>query len=166
MHYLIHFVTLLLLQPAPLYIVSPDFEDGGSIPRHCTCDGMNAYPTLIVHGIPEGARSLTLVVQDAKSPLAPQWLAWNIPPIETLDEHTLLDLKNIGTMEGPYQGPCPENESVQTYAFHVYALDTLLSLPANVARVQLDEAMHDHILAKGMLQGNYSRSMVRGKKNK
>ena len=161
MHYLILLVTLLL-QPAPLYIVSPDFEDGGSIPARYTCDGMNSNPTLIVHGIPEGTQSLTLIIEDTETPLEPQWLVWNIPPIETLDEHTLLAINESTKMNSAYGGLCPANQSLHTYAFRVYALDTLLTLRPDVSRMELEKAMQNHIMATGKLQGNYSRSVVMG----
>ena len=162
MVYLILLITQLL-QPAPLYVVSPDFEDGGSIPAHCTCDGSNNHPTLIVHGIPEAAKSLTLIVDDAGSSAAPVWLVWNIPPEETLDELTLVGEKE-GEIRRAYRGLCPESGMVQTYAFKVYALDTLLKLPQNAGRVELEKAMQNHIVAKGELRGNYSRSVVTGRR--
>lgn len=151
-----------LLQPAPLYVVSPDFEDGGSIPVHCTCDGANNQPTLIVHGIPEAAKSLTLIVDGAQSS-ASEWLVWNIPPEETLDELTLVGGKEA-EIKRTYRGLCPESGVVQSYAFKVYALDTLLELPDNAGRVELEKAMESHILASGELRGNYSRSMVTGRR--
>ena len=152
-----------LLQPAPLYVVSPDFEDGGSIPAHCTCDGANNQPTLIVHGIPGAAKSLTLIVDGAESSVESEWLVWNIPPEETLDELTLVGKKDA-EIRRTYRGLCPESGVVQSYAFKVYALDTLLELPDNAGRVELEKAMESHILASGELRGNYSRSVVTGRR--
>lgn len=156
-------IIVQLLQPAPLYVVSPDFEHGGSIPAHCTCDGLNAHPTLIVHGIPEAVKSLALIVEDLSD--EPAWLVWNIPPTETLDK-IALDGGQRGVSTSAYRGPCPESEVVQTYTFKVYALDTLLQLRGNVGRIELEEAMRSHILATGELQGNYSRTVVRGNNGK
>ena len=160
------FLVTLLLQPAPLYIVSPDFEDGGTIPTHCTCDGRNTNPTLIVHGIPKGTRSLALIVEDTDSPLDAQWLAWNIPPVETLDGETFLDITGNVRTAGNYRGPCPESGAVQRYAFNIYALDTLLTLPSNTGRIALEKTMDAHILAAGKLQGTYSRSVVVGNRKR
>src|SRR4051812_41583353 len=69
-----------------LSITSPDFQNGGAIPAVHTCDGANTSPALTWTGIPDGARSLVLIVDDpdAPDPAAPQrtwvhWLLYNIP---------------------------------------------------------------------------------------
>ena len=47
-----------------LTISSPAFENGGEIPRRYTCDGEDISPELRLGGIPQGAKSLVLIVDD------------------------------------------------------------------------------------------------------
>ncbi|HHH13049.1 MAG TPA: YbhB/YbcL family Raf kinase inhibitor-like protein, partial [Thiolapillus brandeum] len=67
-------------------IHSSAFEEGGSIPARYTCDGEDISPPLQWSGVPEGARSLALVVDDpdAPDPRAPKmvwvhWVLYNLP---------------------------------------------------------------------------------------
>ncbi|NQV04839.1 MAG: YbhB/YbcL family Raf kinase inhibitor-like protein, partial [Candidatus Omnitrophica bacterium] len=43
---------------------SPEFENNGFIPKKFTCQGEDINPALIIEGIPEGTKSLTLIVDD------------------------------------------------------------------------------------------------------
>lgn len=164
--YIFTFVLLLFVsQPPTLTIVSPDFADGGEIPPKFTCDGEDINPTIIVNGIPEGTRSLTLVVEDPDAPLTTytQWLVWNIPPAETIPENTVPGIQGLNTVgKNPYRGPCPVSDS-QRYSFKVYALGKILQLDKDAKRHQVEKAMEGHILAEGELVGRYSRSLVIGK---
>jgi Raf kinase inhibitor-like YbhB/YbcL family protein len=60
---------------------------------------------------------------------------------------------NIG-----YRGPAPPHGSgPHRYVFRIYALDTVLSLPAGATKSQLLTAMEQHILAEAQLIGVYER---------
>lgn len=162
------FLLTLLLQPAPLNIISPDFPNGGAIPAKFTCDGEDVNPTLIVNGIPEGTKSLALVVEDPDAPLTTytQWLVWNIPPTETIAENSIPGIQGINTVgKNPYRGPCPVAGS-QRYSFKVYALKRILTLQPEADRSELEKAMQGHILATGELLGEYDRTVAVGKKKK
>jgi len=70
---------------------------------------------------------------------------------------------NVHGMEGlndfgqhHYGGPCPPS-GTHRYFFKVYALDSLLELPADTDKLQLEKAMSEHILAFGELTGLYKR---------
>jgi len=70
-----------------LTLTSPSFGHGDLIPRSHTSDGANRSPPLTWEGVPAGARSLALVVEDpdAPDPAAPHrifahWLVFNLPP--------------------------------------------------------------------------------------
>lgn len=159
--------TILLPQPSPLYIVSPDFADGGSIPAKFTCDGEGIYPTLIVNGMPQDTESLVLIVEDPDAPDKTQWMLWNIPPMETITDNNLRELDAAHKDGGSaYRGLCPANDSGQRYTFRVYALDELLNLRSNAGREEIENAIRDHVVASGQLQGEYSRSVVTGRKRK
>ena len=70
-----------------LTIASPAFEHTTSIPDRYTCDGADVSPPLSWQGIPEGTKSLALIVDDpdAPDPAAPKvtwvhWVLYNLPP--------------------------------------------------------------------------------------
>gem|GEM_PF-7032948 len=60
-----------------MIISSPAFPNQGEIPSKYTCDGENVSPPLEWSGVPEGARSLVLIVDDpdAPDPKAPK-MVW------------------------------------------------------------------------------------------
>jgi Raf kinase inhibitor-like YbhB/YbcL family protein len=166
--FIITFILILFLQPAPLTIVSPDFANEGRIPVKFTCDGEDVNPTLIVNGAPEGTRSLALIVEDPDAALTTftQWIVWNIPPTETIGENTVPGTQGMNTLgKNPYRGPCPVT-GTQRYVFRVYALDRMLNLKSNAGRSALEEAMEGHVLATGELVGEYDRAVVADQKKK
>ena len=54
-----------------------------------------------------------------------------------------------------YGGPAPPDKR-HTYIFKLYALDTKLDLPEGSTKVQVEEAMENHILAQSVLKGTYA----------
>jgi Raf kinase inhibitor-like YbhB/YbcL family protein len=65
-----------------LELTSPAFDDGEPIPAKHTDDGEGSSPPLTWNYIPEGTRSIALIVHDpdAHSGDFTHWLAWNIDP--------------------------------------------------------------------------------------
>src|SRR3989338_4362206 len=70
-----------------LRLTSSAFSHGGEIPVRCTCVGTDMSPALAWSGVPEGTKSLVLIVDDpdAPDPKAPKmtyvhWVVYNIPP--------------------------------------------------------------------------------------
>ena len=67
-----------------LSITSPSFEPRGEIPAKYTCEGQDVSPALSWSGVPGGAKSLALIVDDpdAPDPKAPKmtWVHWVLPP--------------------------------------------------------------------------------------
>jgi Raf kinase inhibitor-like YbhB/YbcL family protein len=66
---------------------SPAFKQDGQIPSKYTCEGDDLSPPLAWNGVPEGTKSLVLIIDDpdAPDPKAPQrvwvhWVVYNIPP--------------------------------------------------------------------------------------
>ena len=67
-------------------ISSSAFGPDAAMPGGCTCEGNNSSPPLHWQGVPTGARSLVLIVDDpdAPDPRAPRmtWVHWvlaNLP---------------------------------------------------------------------------------------
>ena len=60
-----------------LTITSSVFAEGGEIPREYTCQGEDMSPALSWFSIPDGTRSLALIVDDpdAPDPAAPK-MTW------------------------------------------------------------------------------------------
>ncbi|NNL43693.1 MAG: YbhB/YbcL family Raf kinase inhibitor-like protein, partial [Desulfobacterales bacterium] len=55
-----------------------------------------------------------------------------------------------------YGGPCPPG-GTHRYLFKIYALDTILDLPAGIDKKQLLKAMEGHIIDQAQLMGKYKR---------
>lgn len=145
-----------------MIIKSPDFTNNGEIPKRYTCDGGNTIPPLEFSVVPEEAKSLALIVDDPDAPMGvwTHWLVWNIDPKTTLIKEGEVSL---GSVEGKnswsktgYGGPCPPS-GTHRYFFKLYALDSLLSLPANSDKETLQKEMEGHILDRAELIGRYSR---------
>lgn len=145
-----------------LKISSPAFEHNGSIPAKYTCDGADLNPPLLIGAVPEGTKSLALIVDDpdAQGGAWVHWVLWNISP-NTADirEGSLPK----GAQEGvndfrrhAYGGPCPPS-GTHRYFFRLYALDTLLTLAPGARRADLERAMKGHVLAQAELMGLYKK---------
>jgi Raf kinase inhibitor-like YbhB/YbcL family protein len=149
---------------------SPAFQQNAHIPAEYTCEGQDISPPLAWEGVPDGARSLVLIIDDpdAPDPKAPKmvwvhWVVYNIPPAtrslpenagkEGLPQGALLgrnDFKKAG-----YGGPCPPIGR-HRYFHKLYALDMTLDL-RDATKPQIERAMRGHILANAELIGTYQK---------
>lgn len=148
-------------------LYSPAFQDEGMIPVKYTCKGEDISPPLNWDGVPEGTKSLTLVVDDPDAPMRTwdHWVIFNIPVDATgLSEHISKnpELAN-GTRQGRnswgkigYGGPCPP-AGTHRYIFHLYALNTLLDLKPGVEKNEVLKAMRGHILSEVQLLGRFKK---------
>lgn len=138
------------------------------MPVVLTCDGANLSPDLRWEGVPEGACSLALIVDDPDAPLGTfvHWVLYDLPPtLNALPAGLPQDprLPDIGTQgvngfrRSGYDGPCPPRGKAHRYFFKVYALDAELELGVGLTANALEEAMRGHILAEGQLSGSYAR---------
>lgn len=150
-----------------LKVTSPAFEHNGMIPPKYTADGEDVSPPLAWSGVPEGTQSLALICDDPDAPMGTwvHWLMWNIPPEMTgMDENNPPDAQLLnGALQWTtdigqtgYGGPAPPS-GTHRYFFKVYALDTMLNLPAGATKLELEKVMTGHILAKSELVGKYAR---------
>jgi Raf kinase inhibitor-like YbhB/YbcL family protein len=152
-----------------LTLTSSAFQSGGKIPSKYTCEGEDISPPLAIDGVPDGAKSLALIVDDpdAPDPKAPKrvWVHWvvhNLPPdTKSLPENADKRLSKgavTGTndqKQNSYHGPCPPIGR-HRYFHKLYALDvTLPSAPLN--KPALEAAMQGHILAQTELMGTYQQ---------
>jgi Raf kinase inhibitor-like YbhB/YbcL family protein len=155
----------------PLTLTSTRFEHGGEIPSRFTCEGDDVSPDLSWSGLPEGTRSLVLIVDDpdAPDPAAPKmvwdhWLLYNLPPdCGGLPEAVRPKALPAGTREGRnswgrtgYGGPCPP-VGRHRYFHILHALDILLPDLGQPSKDPLLTAMEGHILAHTELVGTYEK---------
>jgi Raf kinase inhibitor-like YbhB/YbcL family protein len=150
-------------------ITSSAFNDQGSIPKLYTCEGRDVSPPLAWCGVPAGAKSLALIVDDpdAPDPAAPRmtwvhWLLYNLPAssgglaegVQSLPAGTrdgLNDWKRSG-----YGGPCPPIGR-HRYFHKLYALDVELPDLEKPNKKTLEQAMQGHIIAQAQLVGTYQK---------
>lgn len=140
---------------------SPAFEHTHSIPKKYTCEGQNVSPQLFFEDIPEGCKSLVLLVDDPDAPKGnfAHWIAWNIDPkVKSLDEGVQGLMQGVnGFRQNNYRGPCPPPGNAHHYFFKAYALDSVLDLPEGSTKSQVEQAMEGHILSMAELVGTYKR---------
>jgi hypothetical protein len=142
-----------------LKLTSSAFSDGGEIPRECGYKNGNKAPPLTINGIPDGTKSLALIMDDpdAMEPAGKvwvHWVVWNIDPttteLENLTEEGMTDFGEVG-----YGGPAPPDKR-HTYVFKLYALDSKLDLPEGSTKSELENAMEGHIIEQATLTGTYA----------
>jgi len=142
-----------------LKLTSSAFSDGGEIPREYGYKNGNKVPPLTVSGIPEGTKSLALIMDDpdAMEPAGKvwvHWVAWNIEPttteLENLTTEGMTDFGEVG-----YGGPAPPDKR-HTYVFKLYALDSELDLPDKSTKADVEKAMEGHTVDQAKLTGTYA----------
>ena len=144
-------------------LTSPAFTEGQPIPERFSCDGDNVSPPLDWGSVPEGTRSLALVLHDPDAPSGDftHWVGWNIDPIrDGLEEgaHETVEGAN-GFGENGYGGPCPPpGHGAHRYFHELFALDTELDLEEGASREQLEDAIEGHVLGGAELIGTYERT--------
>jgi Raf kinase inhibitor-like YbhB/YbcL family protein len=153
-----------------MQITSSAFGQHQAIPTKYTCDGENLSPPLAWSGVPSGAKSLVLIVDDpdAPDPVHPtmtwvHWVLYNIPPTASGLAEGLKKLPP-GTLEGindwkrtGYGGPCPPTGK-HRYFHKLYALDTLLEGLHHPDKAALEKAMLGRSVAHAELIGVYRRA--------
>lgn len=153
-----------------LTITSTAFANNAPIPAQYTCEGRGVSPPLAWSGVPAGARSLVLIVDDpdAPDPAAPRmtwvhWLLYNLPA----DSRGLPEAVRAlpaGTLEGigdnqrtGYGGPCPPIGR-HRYFHKLYALDVVLPDLDTPTKPALERAMAGHIVGQAWLVGTYQKA--------
>ena len=152
-----------------LEIHSSAFADQTAIPDRYTCQGKDLSPPLAWSGVPDGTKSLVLIVDDpdAPDPQAPKmtwvhWLLFNLPAdCRELPEGTAT--LPSGTGEGlnnwestGYGGPCPPIGR-HRYFHKLYALDTRFPNLQRPDKDSIEVAMAGHILDQAQLLGTYQK---------
>ncbi len=158
-----------------LRVTSTSFEPQQEIPTRHTCEGADVSPPLAWTGVPEGTKSLALILDDpdAPDPSAPRvtwvhWVLYDIPPdVVSLPEGVTATRLPPGAREGKndwrapgYRGPCPP-VGRHRYFHKLYALDTVLPDLGTPDKAALEAAMKGHELAHATLIGTYEKKSLR-----
>jgi hypothetical protein len=132
------------------------------MPDKYTCNGENINPPLDIAEVPEGTKSLVLIVDDPDAPAGTwvHWVVWNIKPDTVrVEEGSVPENAVQGTNDfkkTEYVGPCPPS-GTHRYFFKIYALDTELQLEQEATKSEVEAAMQGHILSQEKLVGLYSK---------
>ncbi|TNC66629.1 YbhB/YbcL family Raf kinase inhibitor-like protein [Rubellimicrobium roseum] len=159
-------------QGGPIDVVSPAFEDGGTIPTRHARQGENISPPLDWAEGPDGTQSFVLLMEDpdaAEEPPFVHWIAYNIPADVTDLPEGVPASERLAQPEGVlqgrndqgsvgYTGPNPPvGDPPHAYHVQVFALDTTLDLPHGASRTEVLDAMEGHVLSVGETVGTYGR---------
>jgi Raf kinase inhibitor-like YbhB/YbcL family protein len=151
-------------------ITSSAFAPNAAIPALYTGQGRDISPPLAWNGVPAGARSLVLIVDDpdAPDPAAPRmtwvhWLLYNLP-VDCAGLAEGVRALPAGTLEGEndwqrtgYGGPCPPIGE-HRYFHKLYALDCVLPELGQPSKATLEAAMVGHIVGQARLVGTYQKT--------
>jgi len=148
----------------PFRLTARAFIEGGAIPREYTCDGDNVSPALSWSGIPAGASSLVLLVDDPDAKDFVHWIVLDLPitptgvlpraleGVKTPPRQGRNDFGHIG-----WGGPCPPSGTHQ-YRFTLYALAVPLSVAATPDSATVRAALATAtILGRATLEVTYRR---------
>lgn len=152
-------------------LTSPAFQDGQPVPKTYTCDGdRKLSPPLSIAGVPAGAASLVLIVDDPDVPKAlkpdgvfDHWVMYGVDPkTREIPEGTAPGAQGMnGRGEAAYTGPCPPPEYEPTkhrYVFTLYATDLgALNFIKAPTKADILAAIEGHVLEKAVLTGMYDR---------
>lgn len=154
-----------------LQVNSLAFTDHAPIPQRYTADGEGLSPPLEWHGVPAGAATLVLVVEDADAPKADPLvhaIVVDIPPQDgSMNEGALASPGHEG--DGVHAGrnsylragwippDPPRGHGQHRYAFQLFALREGEPFSATPGRDEVLRAIAGRGIAGGMLIGTYER---------
>jgi Raf kinase inhibitor-like YbhB/YbcL family protein len=152
------------------------WPDGGAIPAKYAQGGGEVSPALTWSNVPDGTVSFALIVHDQDAATGNgtddilHWMLWNIPadarglPEGEPQGVQLQDGTRQISATGPfYRGPgAPASGPSHHYAFELFALDTMLDVPAvgvspAQTRAAVLAAMAGHVRGKAVYSGMFKR---------
>ena len=143
-------------------ITSPDFEEGGEIPKKFGYKFENIQPQISFNNVPDTHKSTALIMDDpdAMAAVGKVWVQWLFFTRFTVSSNNGVnygskvpgktDFGQIG-----YGGPAPPDKR-HTYVFKAYALDTVMDLKEGYPKQELEDAMEGHIIAEAKLTGTFA----------
>jgi Raf kinase inhibitor-like YbhB/YbcL family protein len=147
--------------PAAIAVRSPAFAQGAAIPARFSCRGSNRPPPLTWTGIPTGAASIALVMDDpdAVGGTYTHWVVFNLPATAgaIAGGHLPAGAAQAQNSSGQaaYLGPCPPS-GTHHYRFTVYAEPERLPMRAGASLAGALRAIRANPLGTGRLTGLFS----------
>ena len=145
-------------------LTSLAFDNNSTIPKKYGYKHGNISPPLKIEDVPEGTKSLVLIIDDPDAMTAvgkvwSHWIIWNISPnISDIPENSIpenclqgkTDFGEIG-----YGGPAPLDKE-HRYVFKLYAIKSVLSNPQGSSKQEIEDSIKNQILEKTELYGKFS----------
>jgi Raf kinase inhibitor-like YbhB/YbcL family protein len=150
--------------PQLLKLTSSAFANEDTIPALYTCDGQKIHPPLSISGVPNGTKSLAIIIDDPDAPAGTftHWAIWNIDPgtVEipagSVPSRAMEGTNSLGSRG--FTSPCPpKGAAPHRYFFTLYALDNANTLDGKATKDDLVTAMNGHIIEQTNLIGSYGR---------
>ena len=149
-------------------VKSAAVADGGQLPKEFTGDGASATLPLEWSGVPDGTKSLAVIMHhsDPQGKIKWYWILYNIPPEtaglpKNVSGIGVLGNNSVNGKVG-YAPPHSKGPGAKTYVYTLYALSAPLTVevqPAEVSREVLLNAMKNHILASAEMTVVYTRNV-------
>jgi Raf kinase inhibitor-like YbhB/YbcL family protein len=146
---------------AAITVRSPAFAAGAMIPVRFSCRGSNTPIPLTWTGVPAGAASVALIMDDPDAPSGTftHWVVFNLPATTRGIMHGRLPAgaaqAQNGRGQAAYTGPCPPS-GTHHYRFTVYAEPRRLPLRAGASLAEALAAIRSDPLASGRLTGLFA----------
>ncbi len=146
---------------ATITVRSPAFAAGAAIPVRFSCRGSNAPIPLTWTGVPAGAASVAMIMDDPDAPSGTftHWVVFNLPPTSRGITNGRLPAgaaqAQNGRGQAAYTGPCPPS-GTHHYRFTVYAEPKRLPLQAGALLPEALAATRSNPLASGRLTGLFA----------
>ena len=144
------------ISPSVMSVTSGAFLQN-IMPSRYTCAGGKAQsPPLGWTGMPAGTKSLALVLDDSAAPITPYvyWIVFNISPetSDILEGQLPPGARRARNSAGQaaYAPPCPGSRQ-HDYRFTVYALDSMLDLPAGTSLLSAWNAIAAAAIGRGRM---------------
>lgn len=156
--------------PKKFALKSSGFIHHGAIPARYTCDAEGVSPDLTWEDVADNVKSFVLIVDDpdAEQKNFLHWLVYNLPADARSLKEGVAAGASIAELPGAVQATngfgkagwgalCPPPGRPHRYVFRIYALDTVLDVPANATRQQVEDAFKGHFLGQAGIIASYAR---------
>jgi Raf kinase inhibitor-like YbhB/YbcL family protein len=146
---------------ATIAVRSPAFAAGAMIPVRFSCRGSNTPIPLAWTGVPAGAASVAMIMDDPDAPSGTftHWVVFNLPVTTRGIVNGRLPAgaaqAQNGRGQAAYTGPCPPS-GTHHYRFTVYAEPKRLALQAGASLPEALAAIRSNPLASGRLTGLFA----------
>ena len=146
---------------ATITVRSPAFAAGAVIPVRFSCRGSNRPIPLTWTGVPAGAASVAMIMDDPDAPSGTftHWVVFNLPVTSRGITNGRLPAgaaqAQNGRGQAAYTGPCPPS-GTHHYHFTVYAEPKRLPLQAGASLPEALAAIRSNPLASGRLTGLFA----------